>query len=84
MSHRERIEALWTARLETVDAEKVMRDLIDRAIRFHDGHFTIMRFTTNWRVGFGTPDSREDIDDMAKGNIFAEAAFAALEKDAGK
>lgn len=42
------------------------------------GHFTIMKFTTNWRVGFGTPGSRCDIDQMWEGKTFAEAAERAL------
>ena len=42
------------------------------------GHFTIMKFTTNWRVGFGTPSSRCDIDQMWEGATFAEAAHSAL------
>lgn len=44
----------------------------------HDGHFTVMRFTTNWRVGFGTPFDRDDIQQMAEGKSFAEAASKAL------
>ena len=43
-----------------------------------EGHLTIMKFTTNWRVGFGTPASRCDIDQMWEGVTFAEAAEAAL------
>ena len=42
------------------------------------GHFTVMKFTTNWRVGFGTPASRCDIDQMWEGKTFASAAQAAL------
>jgi hypothetical protein len=37
-----RIEALMTC--------------LESCARLHyDGHFTVMRFTTNWRVCFGTP-----------------------------
>jgi hypothetical protein len=43
-----------------------------------DGHVTVMKFTTNWRVGFGTPASRCDIDQMWEGTTFADAAKAAL------
>jgi hypothetical protein len=25
------------------------------ADEFYDGHFTVFKFTTEWRVGFGTP-----------------------------
>ena len=48
----------------------------------HDGHVTIMKFTTNWRVGFGTPCERADIDHMRVGETFGEAALAALENEA--
>jgi hypothetical protein len=33
-----------------------------------NGHFTVMKFTTNWRVGFGTSTGRCDIDRMWPGN----------------
>ncbi|TKW63712.1 MAG: hypothetical protein DI616_19280 [Paracoccus denitrificans] len=56
---------LWQ-RLQKVAAEK------------HDGHLTILKFTTNWRVGFFTPAEREQVDEMAVGNSFAEAAQNAL------
>lgn len=45
-----------------------------------DGHLSIMKFTTNWRVGFRTPNFREDIDNMATGQTFSEAATRALER----
>jgi len=40
---------------------------------FTDGHFTIMKFTTNYRVCLGTPSCREDIEKMAKGTTLLEA-----------
>lgn len=43
-----------------------------------DGHLTIMRFTTGWRVAFCTPGSREDIQRMPDGPTFEEAAVQAL------
>lgn len=53
------------------------RSLLDqleaRAKGEADGHFTIMRFTTNWRVALGTPDGRKDITRMAEGKTLAEA-----------
>ncbi len=46
-----------------------------------DGHFTLMKFTTNWRVSFGyQPDSREDIQEMASGNTLMQAFIKALPK----
>src|SRR5215510_10082574 len=60
-----------------VDA-KLIAKLIERAKRDFDGHLTILRFTTNWRVGFITPDERADIDGLPVGETFEEAANAAL------
>jgi hypothetical protein len=41
---------------------------------------TIMKFTTNWRVGFGTPANQEDVYRMPQGATFREAAEAALKR----
>jgi len=38
-----------------------------------------MKFKTNWRVGFYTPNDRQDIDSMAAGKTFADAACLALD-----
>jgi len=48
-----------------------------------DGHFTVMKFTTNWRVCFETPmecgfDIESDIQQMHVGSTFAEAAQKAI------
>jgi len=49
-----------------------------------DGHYTIMRFTTNWRVAFGTislathEELREHIDRMAVGSTLGEAINKAI------
>jgi hypothetical protein len=55
-----------------------LAELVTVANKHFDGHFTIMKFSSNWRVGFGTPNSRCDIDMMWEGNTLAEAASAAL------
>lgn len=54
--------------------EKTKFELLEEyANRFCDGHYTIMKFTTNYRVAFGTLHSndyeelRKDIESMAKG-----------------
>jgi hypothetical protein len=57
---------------------KLLDKLIERANRDFDGHVTILRFTTNWRVGFITPDERCDIDAIPVGSTFEDAANAAL------
>jgi hypothetical protein len=61
----------------TTDQE-ILTKLQAVALADYDGHLTIMRFTTNWRVGFFTPNSREDVQQLAAGRTFAEAAEAAL------
>lgn len=43
-----------------------------------DGHFTIMRFTGNWRVAFYTSEDREMIDEMFDGSTLEEAAGKAI------
>lgn len=56
---------------------KLFDQLIDVAKRMYDGHITIMRFTRNWRIAFGTPlgdDIRDEIALMAEGPTFAAAA----------
>lgn len=45
-----------------------------------DGHFTLMRFTTNWRCSFDTPNSREDIDQMSEGKTAQVAVMTAVRK----
>ena len=38
-----------------------------------DGHLTIMKFTRNWRVAFGTFGERFEISAMPEGKTFNEA-----------
>jgi hypothetical protein len=60
------------------DAE-IFESLVTTAREISGGHLTILRFTTNWRVGFGTySDGAKDIDYMPSGRTFAEAAMKAL------
>jgi hypothetical protein len=58
--------------------DDLMARLADVAAKISDGHFTVMKFTTNWRVGFYTPDGRGDTLGMAEGKTFVEAAEKAL------
>lgn len=39
----------------------------------YDGHFTIMKFTTNWKFCFGQPYNYEEIQLMATGQTMEEA-----------
>jgi hypothetical protein len=41
--------------------------LLKRANKYHDGHLTIMKFTTNWRVCLDTPEQIMDDDVVLAG-----------------
>jgi hypothetical protein len=58
----------------------LLERLVAKADAAADGHLTIMKFTTNWRVTFGTPSNREDVYRMPGGRTFREAAEAALKR----
>lgn len=45
----------------------------------HD-HYTILRFTTNWKVCFDTPVSRKDIDKIPAFKTLEEAMIWAINK----
>jgi hypothetical protein len=45
------------------------------------GHLTLMRFTTNWRVMFGTPNYEGDIDEAHPGTTLAEALTKAIQAE---
>lgn len=48
------------------------------ADKLSDGHFTLLKFTTNWRAGFFTPDSREDIQKLFEGETMRDAILNAI------
>lgn len=50
------------------------------ATQMYDGHFTIMRFTTNWRFCFGQPYTYEEIQMMAEGKTLKEALKKGIQK----
>jgi hypothetical protein len=61
---------------------KLMAELESLAVERYGGHFTVLRFTTNWRVAFTTvPTSTMDgaVRGMSVGKTFAEAAQAAID-----
>lgn len=64
--------------------EQLLKVLVHIATESYDGHFTIMKFTTNWRVGFGTPEGREAIQELSNGKTFEEAAIKSIEREACK
>lgn len=43
-----------------------MREVVEKMRELHDGHFTLMAFTTNWRAGRGTPAGRKDIHNFVE------------------
>ena len=48
--------------------------LIQLAKEKYDGHFTLMKFTTNWRCCFGTPfDTMYSVKYMAEGKTMGIA-----------
>ena len=61
-----------------IDAELFV-ELTRIANEQFDGHFTGMKFTTNWRVCFGTlAAGRAHIRKMPEGQTFSEAANKAI------
>lgn len=47
----------------------------------YDGHFSLLKFTTNWRCALGTGDlSRVGIQRMAVGKTMCEAIWNCLDK----
>lgn len=47
----------------------------------YDGHFTIMRFTTNWKFCFGQPLSYDEIQLMSTGKTLKEALEKGIQED---
>ena len=65
--------------------KQIFEILIHIANESYDGHLTIMKFTTNWRVGFGTPNDRAQLKEMTyEGDGLAEAALKAIEHEVCK
>ena len=56
---------------------ELIAKLTNLANKHADGHFTIAKFTTNYRVGLGTPSERDDFDQMAVG-LTLESAIETL------
>lgn len=52
-----------------------------------DSHFTIMKFSSNWKLSFGPQifdDGRDDIDKMPTGETLFDALVDAVAKGRGK
>ncbi len=61
--------------------DKLLEQLEQRAIRDYDGHYTILRFTTNWKVAFGTVNEYEDISEIEGYKTLKEAIVNCLLND---
>jgi hypothetical protein len=63
---------------------ELMQTLEEIATAEFDGHFTVMKFTTNWRVCFGTAmeaysyEPGDKDNEMCAGRTFEEAALRAI------
>jgi hypothetical protein len=61
---------------------RLLLQLVNYANQHHDGHLTIMKFTTNWRVTFGTVVEdygvAKDSIEMEAGRTLCEAIKHAL------
>jgi len=44
-----------------MDDSMVLKCLQEIADEYFDGHFTIMKFTTNWKISFNTPIEYDDV-----------------------
>lgn len=67
---------------ENIDSINWLKSLADKHA---DGHFTICKFTTGYRVGLGTPSCREDMDALIEGTSVWDATtnlFKKLKRDA--
>lgn len=65
--------------INKTDDVMAMAEINRLAKLYYDGHFSLMRFTTNWRCCFGTVNSREDIEQMAEGDTMAEAIWKCID-----
>lgn len=64
--------------MEPLNKEFLLEHVQEIANSDFDGHFTLMKFTTNWKACFGTPEERHLIDQMATGKTMEEALLEAL------
>lgn len=71
--------------MDTKDLMELLELLTSRHIGKYDGHLTIMKFSTNWKVMAGTPDldhgkGRGQIRDASVGETLEKALFAEIER----
>jgi transcriptional regulator with XRE-family HTH domain len=66
--------------MESSGQDELIEKLTQLANILTDGHYTICKFTTNYRVSLGTPTEREHFDNMADGQTLNEAIKNLLKK----
>lgn len=66
--------------LESSGGDLYLNKLTQLANLLADGHYTICKFTTNYRVSLGTPADRDFIDKMAEGKTMNEAIESLLKR----
>jgi len=63
-----------------------LMELVEYFAKKHDGHFTLMKFTTEWKAMFFTPDldsgkGRAQVKQVVAGGTAEEATLIALRKE---
>lgn len=62
----------------------MVNDLLDQVIEYankhYDGHFTLMKFTGNWRACYGTPNDFDEINLMLEGKTQQEVLKKLIDK----
>lgn len=80
--------ANYLAEQEQTEVARLLEMAEYRAAQRYDGHLTIMRFTTGWKVMFGTPDldggtGRDEVADLTGYPTLAIALRVLLERTGG-
>ncbi|NQY35600.1 MAG: hypothetical protein HRT37_11625 [Alteromonadaceae bacterium] len=69
--------------LEEKKEKSSIEKLTNLANAVADGHYTLCKFTNNYRVGLGTPSERDSINKMVAGKTLNEAIDNLLSKVSG-
>lgn len=61
------------------DKDGIFNKFKEIANKEYDGHFTLLKFTTNWRCSFGTVSDFMEIQSMCCGDTMEEAILKAID-----
>ena len=67
-----------TKLLRRFEVDRLLKMVTIEAKRLHDGHFTILAFTTNYKVAFGTPEPEQL--EWVGGPIWSMPGFGTLKE----